>query len=290
MTPNSIPPPQPAKARAPRRWLLIVMWAVAISLVSMPLIFWYQTWFGRELTDEDLSRYLQDEQHPRRIQHALSQISDRMSRGGSSVSGWYPQILAAARNSRPEIRSTAAWVMGQDNNSQIFHDALLKLLSDPEPSVRRNAALSLVRFGDGRGRPELLDILRPQSIRAPVDGVVSLNTPEGQAVVAGIAVGSITGSQGEEIPLRAPLSGRLESLAVKDGSRVKRGDEVLFVRADSSEVWEALRGLYFIGSESDLEQIDQYRGELPDMDGRIRQQAALTAEAIRNRAGRSPIP
>ncbi|HEU0140473.1 MAG TPA: HEAT repeat domain-containing protein [Bryobacteraceae bacterium] len=290
MTPNSIPPPQPAKARAPRRWLLIVMWAVAISLVSMPLIFWYQTWFGRELTDEDLSRYLQDEQHPRRIQHALSQISDRMSRGGSSVSGWYPQILAAARNSRPEIRSTAAWVMGQDNNSQIFHDALLKLLSDPEPSVRRNAALSLVRFGDGRGRPELLDILRPQSIRAPVDGVVALDTPEGQAVVAGIAVGSITGSQGEEIPLRAPLSGRLESLAVKDGSRVKRGDEVLFVRADSSEVWEALRGLYFVGSESDLEQIDQYRGELPDMDGRIRQQAALTAEAIRNRAGRSPIP
>jgi len=266
------------------------MWAVAISLVSMPLIFWYQTWFGRELTDEDLSRYFQDEQHPRRIQHALSQISDRMSRGGGPVTGWYPQILAAARNSRPEIRSTAAWVMGQDNNSRIFHDALLKLLSDPEPGVRRNAALSLVRFGDGRGRPELLNILRPQSIRAPIDGVVSLNTPERQAVVAGIAVGSITSSQGEEIPLRAPLSGRLESLAVKDGSRVKRGDEVLFVRADSPEIWEALRGLYFIGIESDLEQIDQYRGELPDMDGRIRQQAALTAEAIRNRAGRSPIP
>lgn len=81
-----------------------------------------------------------------------------------------------------------------------------------------------------------------------------------------------------------------ESLAVKDGSHVKRGDEVLFVRADSPEIWEALRGLYFIGIESDLEQIDQYRGELPDMDARIRQQAALTAQAIRNRAGRSPIP
>ena len=36
--------------------------------------------------------------------------------------------------------------MGFDNKSHEFHEALLKLLHDQEPIVRRNAALALVRF------------------------------------------------------------------------------------------------------------------------------------------------
>jgi vesicle coat complex subunit len=46
--------------------------------------------------------------------------------------------------------------MGFDNTSQEFHNALLKLLHDQEPIVRRNAALALVRFNDNSGREELL--------------------------------------------------------------------------------------------------------------------------------------
>ena len=42
--------------------------------------------------------------------------------------------------------------MGQDNKSEEFHQALLSLLNDNDPLVRRNAALQLVRFGDGSGK------------------------------------------------------------------------------------------------------------------------------------------
>ena len=38
--------------------------------------------------------------------------------------------------------------------------ALLKMLADPSPMVRGNAALSLVRFGDASGRPQILALLQ----------------------------------------------------------------------------------------------------------------------------------
>jgi len=46
--------------------------------------------------------------------------------------------------------------MGYDNKSEEFHQALLKLLRDTEPLVRRNAALALIRFSDASGRADLL--------------------------------------------------------------------------------------------------------------------------------------
>ena len=53
-----------------------------------------------------------------------------------------------------ELRQTAAWLMGQDRNYAPFHEALLRLVHDPEPMVRRNAALGLAAFGDPAARPE----------------------------------------------------------------------------------------------------------------------------------------
>jgi hypothetical protein len=56
----------------------------------------------------------------------------------------------------------------------------------------------------------------------------------------------------------------------------------------SDEVWEALRGLYFVGRPEDLSEVERYRRGATDMPGRVRRQAALTAQAIRTRAERSP--
>ena len=57
--------------------------------------------------------------------------------------------------------------MGQDRNYAPFHEALLKLIHDPQPMVRRNAALSLAVFGDPAARPELVAMLRPFTVNAP---------------------------------------------------------------------------------------------------------------------------
>jgi HEAT repeat protein len=53
--------------------------------------------------------------------------------------------------------------MGQDSTSALFHHTLLQMLRDDEVLVRRNAALSLVRFGDDEGLNELRAMLAPDT-------------------------------------------------------------------------------------------------------------------------------
>src|SRR5260370_19745132 len=60
--------------------------------------------------------------------------------------------------------------MGQDKTGPGFHEALLKMLEDPSLIVRGNAALSLVRFGDNSGRPQIVSLLQPVTITAPTAG------------------------------------------------------------------------------------------------------------------------
>ena len=58
----------------------------------------------------------------------------------ASAHKWYPQVLALASSPSDELRLTSAWVMGQDNTEPQFHAELIRLLSDPNPVVQRNAA------------------------------------------------------------------------------------------------------------------------------------------------------
>lgn len=133
---------------------------LAALLIIVPFLFWRDTWFGRPLSRSEIRRYLEDNARPRRIQQALSRIADRIVSGDASAREWYPRVVSLARHPAPEIRTTAAWVMGQDNGSEVFHQALLGLLTDSDVLVRRNAALALVRFQDSSGRPELVAVLR----------------------------------------------------------------------------------------------------------------------------------
>src|SRR5262245_4454713 len=117
-------------------WLIIV----AALFIIVPFLTWYFTWFGRPLSDDKIAEYLVDEKHPRNIQHALTQIEARMEKNDPSVKKFYARLVELTKNPNPEVRKTVAWVMGQDNTSEDFHRALLSLLSDSEPLVRRNAA------------------------------------------------------------------------------------------------------------------------------------------------------
>src|SRR2546423_6492675 len=155
------PADQNPAIRRPTNWWLVI---VAALFIVVPFVAWYTTWFGRDLSDEDIAKYLADEKNPRHIQHALSQIETRIEKGDPNVKKFYPQIVNASKSSTGEIRKTAAWVMGQDNSSPEFHQALVGLITDAEPLVRRNAAVQLVRFGDAAGRPELRAMLEPYDV------------------------------------------------------------------------------------------------------------------------------
>ena len=50
-------------------WLIIV----AALFIIVPFLTWYLTWFGRGLSDDDIAKYLVDENNPRHMQRALLQ-------------------------------------------------------------------------------------------------------------------------------------------------------------------------------------------------------------------------
>src|ERR1700731_773342 len=153
----------------------LLLFATAWLICLMPFLFWWSTWFGRPLSDRQLNEYLEDSQHPRHIQHALVQLGERMAkqnktRQDAAAKQWYPELVRLAADPVEEVRNTDAWVMGQDTSGTGFHQALLKMLADSSPVVRGNAALSLVRFGDATGRPQILQLLRPAQISSPESG------------------------------------------------------------------------------------------------------------------------
>src|SRR5713101_2767887 len=127
------------------RWLFFI---TAWLIVLMPFLFWWSTWFGRQLSDKQITEYLNDDKHPRHIQHALAQLGGRMARHDIGARRWYPELLRLAPHPVEEVRNTDAWVMGQDTSVAAFHETLLSMLQDSSLIVRGNAALSLVRFGD----------------------------------------------------------------------------------------------------------------------------------------------
>ena len=82
----------------------------------------------KELSDEEIAGYLNDETNARHIQHALSRIEERIEMGDPTVKKFYPQVIALTKSPVGEIRKTTAWVMGQDNSVEEFHRALAGLL------------------------------------------------------------------------------------------------------------------------------------------------------------------
>jgi biotin carboxyl carrier protein len=278
--------PVPVRHRMSTRNRLL-FFASAWLIVLMPFLFWWSTWFGRHLSDKQLSEFLNDEKHPRHIQHALVQLGERLTVHDASAARWYPDVERLASHPVEEVRNTDAWVMGQDTKEAGFHAALLKMLEDPSPLVRGNAALSLVRFGDSTGRLQIVALLQPARITAPVAGRVIDTEHAGTAIhQGGLIVKLQAGQQVTEV--RSPISGRIRTLSVATGADVSSGADLASVDPGAEQVWEALRALYLVGQPEDLAAIRIYERELPEIPDRVKQQALLTEQAIKGRAERQP--
>src|SRR6266481_8900495 len=268
-----------------RQRLLFFLTAWLIAL--MPFLFWWNTWFGRHLSDKQIAEYLQDNRHPRHIQQALVQMSERISHHDTAAKQWYPDLVRLAAHPVEEVRNTDAWVLGEDTSGQGFHEALLKMLNDASPLVRGNAALSLVRFGDSSGRAQIVALLQPAKISAPASGTVTDTDKIGTAIHQGGLVAKLQDGQ-QTTDLRSSISGRIRTISVAPGTGVAAGTEIATVDPGDEQVWEALRALYLIGQVDDLPAIRPYARELPEISGRVRRQATLAEKAIRDRATARP--
>ena len=258
----------------------LLVFGSLLAFVLVPGLFWHDVWFGRVLNDTELDEYLNDETSPRRMQHGLAQLGERIRGGDPEARRWYARVLELAGHEQPEVRNLSAWLMGQDAAADGFRLRLAELLKDSNPLVRRNAALSLVRFGDDRGRPELRSMLLPWVVKSPQAGRLRLLVEPDDEIRSGSPVAEI--EQGEvSVAVQAPVSGTAENLA-EDGERVDAGAELMVLLPDPVHLWEALRALYLVGTEEDLELIEPYRGSGEENEG-IRSQAHLTREAILKR-------
>lgn len=257
---------------------------LAILFVVASFLTWYFTWFGRGLSDSEITKFLVDDRHPRHVQHALLQIQQRMAQGDQSAKQWYPQIVALAASHETEFRLTVAWLMGADNTSAEFHDTLKKLSQDAEPIVRRNAALALVRFNDPAGRLELVAILQPYTVNAPAAGTLVSSLAAGAQISRGALLGRIQQPGAEITEIRSPLFGKVDRILVVSGSNVSKDEAVLTMRSDEQSVWEALRGLAAIGQQEDLPLIERYISGAEPVSEQTKKQAALTANSIKSRS------
>src|SRR6266403_2610138 len=279
------PSSSPHHKMSPRNRALFFL--TAWLIVLMPFLFWWNTWFGRQLSGKQIGEFLNDEKHPRHIQHALVQLGERMGRHDASVQRLYPELIRLASHSVEEVRNTDAWVMGQDTSAPGFHESLLRMLNDASPMVRGNAALSLVRFGDASGRAQIVALLQPAKISAPTSGTVTDTDKIGTAIHQGGLVAKLQDGQ-QTTELRSSISGRIRTISVAPGTRVAAGTEIATVDPGDEQVWEALRALYLIGQVDDLPAIRPYERALPEISDRVRRQATLTEKAIRDRAAAHP--
>lgn len=263
------------KRRTP--WPLVV---VAVLFVVVPFLSWYGTTFLRPLDDEKIGEYLNDAAQPRHVQHALEQIDKKIVAGDAGARRWYPQVVSVASSPVADLRMAAAWVMGDDNREPEFREALARLLEDPEPAVRRMAALSLSRFGDERARPELLAMLRPHVFKSPLGGTLLTALPAGSRVNRESLVARVREPSGGVREVRAPLAGKIERVSVAAGAGLEAGDELLVLAPDADNVLQSLRALTLVGRGADLGEIEVYARGVEGMPDGVREQARLTAEIV----------
>src|SRR5208282_4171167 len=129
------PPALQNETRKPRmsRLQKLLFFLTAWLICLMPFLFWWNTWFGRTLTNQQLIEYLHDTKKPRHIQQALVQVGERITRHDANAKQWYPDLIRVATDPVEEVRNTDAWVMGQDSSDADFHETLSKMLADSSP-------------------------------------------------------------------------------------------------------------------------------------------------------------
>jgi biotin/lipoyl-binding protein len=263
------------------------MFVAAALFVIVAFLSWYGSWFGRPLTDAQITEYLNDNEKPRHIQHALDQIVGRMDSRDKSVRQWYSKIISLARHPVPQVREWAAVTMGHDNGSEEFHASLRSMLGDEDRIVRSSAALWLVRFNDASGRSQLVEMLKPVTMSADCAGVVALIADrEGVAVSREAPMLRIRQPDSGVVELRPPFDGRIETLLISDGATVEAGTPLVVLSPGVKNVENALIALHWVGESEDLRYIEHYTQDLPGMPEHIRQKAMSAITAIRDRTSR----
>jgi hypothetical protein len=222
---------------------MLVGVAAASLLLVGPFFFWFFTWFGWSLDPAQITEALADPVRPAHAMQMLLQMGEKVSRNDQTMRRYYPRILALARHPDTDLRRTIAWFMGEDPTGPAFHQALLAMLRDPAPMVRRRAALSLANFHDPAARDELTRMLAPYVVTAEAPGHVEFRIQPRDTTRPVTVVARIAGAD-----LLAGVPGTVSRHLAPSGAAIQKGQGVLEILPDPSQVREARHALSLLGN------------------------------------------
>ena len=270
-----------ATQKRKRSPLLLIVIIVVTALAAVAA--WRNSSFKNHLTDDQVHALLSDpEAAPRDVQHALSQLEERLAPQYPGRERFRDSVVRLASVAPPEIRRQVAWVMGREP-AEVYRSTLVRQLEDEDVAVRLNAACSLSNFRDSLARRPLLKGLEPFRILAPVSGTQDLKVDVDQPASSGAALGVVEGSE-EPRDIRTPLSGFVQGLpAGKDGA-VSAGDPVLLLAPDPKVILNVLVALRTVGKSADVPALKPFaEGTVERMDQEVQDAASATIKAIERR-------
>jgi len=207
----------------------------------MPFLLWYMTTFRRQMKRRGAGDL---PSRTRRIPAGRARpFASRWTHHepnaltGVATDLVYPESHKAATEGQRRIECTAAWVMGQDNQSTEFRKRLQKHLTDANTMVRRNAALSHCDvFEDPQ--PRHFRMLAPYSISAPRSGTLATQAQARDVIKPGNLVP--VAARGKNVEMRSDVPGTIAPWIVPDGAQVQ--DAALYwLRSKSEMVVGSLR-------------------------------------------------
>lgn len=129
-------------------------------------------------------------------------------------------------------------------------------------------------------------MLRPFTVTCPFSGEFTNRLKPGDMADAGTLLARVAvPGEAEAKELRSPVPGEVRKRLVEDGATAYAGQDVFILGPDSSHAFEALRALYLMGTPADLEDVNRFLRPSADLPSNVVEQARLTAEGIRERAG-----
>src|SRR6202050_1400181 len=105
---DAAPTRKPGMSRTQKLLFFLTAWLICL----MPFLFWWNTWFGRKLSDQQLNQYLHDTKKPRHIQQALVQVGERITRQDATAKQWYPELVRLAADPGGEVGTHGAGGLG----------------------------------------------------------------------------------------------------------------------------------------------------------------------------------
>jgi len=264
-----------------KRGPLLLMGILLVTCV-IALASWFGSSFKRGLSDDQVLERL-EAGAPRDIQHALSQLEERLGPAYEGRERFREAVVALAENEHVEIRRQVAWVMGREP-AELYRSTLTKMLTDVDLGARVNAACSLSNFYDALARPVLLKGLEPFEVLAMASGTLDLKLDIGDAASLGTGLGSIKTSEDESIQVRTPLNGFLELLPKGKDGEVDAGDVIATVSPDPLTVVNLLKALEAVGRLEDIPILERFaRGSVARMTPEVEAAARAAVDAIGKR-------